>query len=363
VGELEGYYGMSHASYNIILVPLFCGGYGPRITTENDSYHIYTITGPMGWEGGYPQFGSAENLQSLIEHEFGHSFINPLTAEHGRILSRYSSLLDPISDKMSRQAYPEWRTCVNEHIIRAISIRLNQSEQAFGNDIEVQKSNGFFYLEFLLKSLEEYEHQRDRYPSMADFMPRLIDVFRELHEKKLPEEFFFLPFRGTINAVSMNSDPEYLIMILPTNEEDKAAEKGIHEYVKKIRDSMLKKATITTDKKALKIDLANNAIFAYGTMKGNSWALKHLSGIPVEIRENGIKIDTWYPGENLRFITAWPNPCNSERGVVFYTAQKAEDVVNIHSVFHGPTDYVVARKTDVLKAGTYEKYDGKWKKP
>ncbi|MFQ5983206.1 MAG: hypothetical protein ACE5KS_07520, partial [Woeseiaceae bacterium] len=45
-----------------------------------------------------------------------------------------------------------------------------------------------------------------------------------------------------------------------------------------------------------------------------------------------------YTGEDLRFITAWPNPQNPEKGVVMYAAQRAQDVVGINAVFHGPTD-------------------------
>jgi hypothetical protein len=46
--------------------------------------------------------------------------------------------------------------------------------------------------------------------------------------------------------------------------------------------------------------------------------------------------------------------------VVIYTAQQAEDVIGIHSVFHGPTDYVIAKDTEVLKAANYKKQNGRW---
>jgi len=62
----------------------------------------------------------------------------------------------------------------------------------------------------------------------------------------------------------------------------------------------------------------------------------------------------------LLFITAWPDPQNPKRGVVIYTAQKAEDIIGINSVFHGPTDYVVAKGTDSLKAANYKKQNGQW---
>jgi len=70
--------------------------------------------------------------------------------------------------------------------------------------------------------------------------------------------------------------------------------------------------------------------------------------------------DKVYQGTDLRFISAWPNPQNPKRGILIYTAQQAGDIVGINSVFHGPTDYVVARGTTVLKAYNYKKNKDNW---
>ncbi len=50
----------------------------------------------------------------------------------------------------------------------------------------------------------------------------------------------------------------------------------------------------------------------------------------------------------------------SERGMVFYTAQQPQDVVGINNVFHGPTDYVIARATEALVSANYDKKNGTW---
>lgn len=63
--------------------------------------------------------------------------------------------------------------------------------------------------------------------------------------------------------------------------------------------------------------------------------------------------------ESFRHI-AWPNPRNPEKGMVFYTAQRPQDVLNINSVFHGPTDYVIARATECLVSANYDKQNGMW---
>ncbi|MEJ2702459.1 MAG: hypothetical protein P8Z79_08455 [Sedimentisphaerales bacterium] len=80
----------------------------------------------------------------------------------------------------------------------------------------------------------------------------------------------------------------------------------------------------------------------------------------MRIESDRIVADKVYEGANLRFITAWPNPHNPEKGMVFYTAQKAENVLNINSVFHGPTDYVIARAAEPLTSANYNKQNGTW---
>lgn len=42
---------------------------------------------------------------------------------------------------------------------------------------------GFRHLDALLERLAEFEANRDRYPTIADFYPRLLDVFREAAER------------------------------------------------------------------------------------------------------------------------------------------------------------------------------------
>ncbi len=42
---------------------------------------------------------------------------------------------------------------------------------------------GFIYIAALAERLKEYEGQPDKYPTFADFYPRLIDVFKEIKER------------------------------------------------------------------------------------------------------------------------------------------------------------------------------------
>ncbi|HVP35386.1 MAG TPA: DUF4932 domain-containing protein, partial [Terriglobales bacterium] len=175
ISTLENYYGMKQLCYNIILDPLFHpGGYGPRIDPEGNSspvsdffksleylifnkwsgksYEIYNICGPSDVENGIPSFGTQDGFRQLAWHEFGHSFVNPLTESlKNRIkISEYSSLFEPIKERMGSEDYGNWETCVNEHIVRAITVRLTFiyfGNQAGEDELRDQKSRGFVYIE------------------------------------------------------------------------------------------------------------------------------------------------------------------------------------------------------------------------
>lgn len=386
IATLENYYGMKQKSYNIILAPLFHpGGFGPRIDPEGGSspvlnffkslqylifnkwsgksFEIYNICGPVGVENGIPSFGTQEGFRQIAWHEFGHSFVNPLSESFkNRIkISEYSSLFKPIKERMESEDYGNWETCVNEHIVRAVTARLtfiNFGEQAGEDELRDQKSRGFVYIDPLCKKLEEYETRRDKYPVLADFFPELLDVFKEITKKGKDKELYSFDFVGPINAVS--SDKESVVLIIPTQESDKAVQGKIHKYVMKVYEKIFQGCPVLTDVDALSQDLSKNSLIIYGTFRGNLWLVQHQNEFPLRIEQDKIVTDSVYYGTELRFITAWPNPQNPKKGVVIYTAQKAEDVIGINGVFHGVTDYVIARGSEVLKQGNYRKEKRGW---
>jgi len=361
IGSLEDYYGTKQASYNIILVPLFHpGGFGPRLERTDGKYDIFNIGGPMDARDGWPVFGTKESFKQLAWHEFGHSFANLLGEKYDKELQKCSSLFDPIEPKMREQAYGRWLTCVNEHVVRAVKIRLAVADQ--GKDgseglIDGERAKGFAYIKALCRKLEEYEKQRDKYPTFESFYPELVAVFKSLSEQKLGPEFYLIPFRGSIKSVARDKQS---VLIVPTHEADADVQDEIRQFVQRVRDQFYKESPILTDDEALKQDLSDKAVVAYGTMTGNSWLASLSGGLPFKIEPKQVVADTAYPGQHLRFITAWPNPRNPKKGILIYTAQQAADVVGINSVFHGPTDYVVARDKEVLKAADYVKKNGRW---
>ncbi len=363
VNDLEEYYRVQKDEYHIILSPLLhSGGYGPQIETSEGKTKVYGILGPDAMdEQGIPQF-STDFIKYLVWHEFSHSFVNPLTEKYREEVNRYDSLLAPISGKMQAMAYGNWDTCVNEHIVRAVTSRLaalKDGEDVGLTALKQEKAQGFAYIEALSKKLEEFEQNPGKWSSFEAFYPELIGVFKELSESNLGEDFYTVKFEGPINAAFM--DMKKVVLIVPTHEAGAGMNEKIQQYVKLIRDKFFKDCKVFTDEQALQEDLSDRMIVAYGTLQGNSWLLKYSDGFPFMVTENRITADKEYEGNDMRFISALPNPANSDNALLVYTAQKAEDILEINNLFHGPTDYVLFRGSeDVILEGNYLKTEQGW---
>ncbi len=367
IATLDSYYGMEASSYHLVLSPmLHSGGYGPSLKTKK-GLDIYGIIGPdqivEGKDGTSLPAYSVGGIQSIIWHEFSHSFVNPTTRKSLKEINQYDKLFTPIEGRMSAQAYTNWETCVNEHIIRAITARmiyLTSGKEAGDQAIAYEKTNSFFYVPALCESLEYYEGHRDSYPTFESYYPELVKVFKKLAEQKLSDEFYINDFVGPINAAFQYTDTLGVVIITPTKEADKKTQDKIHDYAVIIRNLFFKNAKLLTDAEALKQELGDSLIITYGTVDGNLWLKHYKDTFPFHIEKDRIVADQSYEGTDLQFISVLPNPQNTKRPLLIYTAQKAESMLDINSISHGPTDYVIAKDNEEIKSGSYIKNNGTW---
>lgn len=184
---LRRYAGVKLEGSTIILgMLLHHGGFSATIEPASGTTEVYALMGPVGGEQGLPAFGSARRMAVLAWHEFSHTFVNPLTTAHRGELEKYAALYQPIAKEMARQAYPNWNIAVSEHVVRAITTRLaylEEGEETGAKALEGEEKRGFIYVAALVERLKQYEAARQVYPTLADFYPQLIDVFREAAEK------------------------------------------------------------------------------------------------------------------------------------------------------------------------------------
>lgn len=181
VSELESYYGMHYQSFNILPVPLYAGGggFGPHVERDGQ-IEIYSILCAFDdqMHGEVPQYGNDYIFKLLQRHEFSHSFVNRITEMYLEAVLEYEYLLAPIQAEMDKLNYGSWITCFNEHVVRAVTTRLafadnrQEGSKALARELEA----GFIYTDVLVQALVEYENNRDIYPDLISFYPRLLEA-------------------------------------------------------------------------------------------------------------------------------------------------------------------------------------------
>jgi len=358
---IEDYFNESQNSYSIIISPAFRGGYGPKLPASNNKYDIYSCNTATDIKDGVP-FLSKDNLIYYVWHEFGHSFVNPLTEKYSSKVFAYDKLFTPIRADMAKLNYKDLNTCVNELVIRAINVRLRElyiSPVASRILLNKELENRFVYIQPVIEKLKEYEKQRDsRHITFSDFYPQLINLFDSLQNSdnsKLTER----KFSGPINvAISRQK----LAFVYPTFDNDKESLKTVQDYVSNIYNKLKSEGSILiSDSVALHTQLSDYCIMAYGAIESNLFLKHYKSSFPFKIENNVIHADNEYSDVNTMFISCLPNPLNSQKGMVIYTAISNRYIQDINNVFHGGEDFIAFfNRNKIISRGYYDKIDG-WK--
>lgn len=359
VKVLENYYNETQASYNLILSPAFAGGYGPRIPNENSKLDIYACITTWFEKEGIP-YMDRESLQNYIWHEWGHSFVNPLTEKYRDRVNVSEKLLEPIAKKRAGKAYPYWYMSVNEHIIRAIHIRLlelyadsQQAKKMLDNEFGMR----FIYVIPLIEKLKEFEKQRDEKGiTFSEFYPELLNLFDSLIEIEYWKQVD-MSFKGPIIEVYNEYQRAF---IYPTQDSDTRALKTIQDYAARIFNlSQLENGLLLADTTALKTDLSDYGISAYGTIESNLFLKHYADLLPFKIENEVLYADKEYTDPNIRLFSCVPNPYNPETGMVVFTAIS-------NNAYQNPVrvsldiDYILLLDSEnILSKGFYKK-EGKW---
>jgi hypothetical protein len=359
VKVLEDYYNETQASYNIILSPVFSGGYGPRIPDENGKLDIYACIA-MWFEKDSIPYMDRENLQNYIWHEWGHSFVNPLTEKYKDSVMVSEKLIEPIAKKQAGRAYPYWNMSVNEHIIRAIHIRLlelHSDSQKAKKMLENELSMRFIYVVPLIEKLKDFEKQRDeKGTTFSEFYPELLNLFDSLLKIEYWKQVD-MNFKGPIYEALKDNQQ---VFIYPAKDLDTVALKTIQDYAAKIFNMMqLRNGLLLADTVALKTDLSDYCIRVYGTIESNLFLKRHADILPFKIENGTIYADKEYTDPNLRLIYCVPNPHNPEMGMTVFTAISNNAYQNSMRI-NMDADYLLLLDSENILCKGFFKKDGKW---
>lgn len=177
------FYGTGGGARYVLVPGLLNGGanYGVRSALPG---HPETFTSVLGvWQvdgDGAPRFD--DSILPTVVHEFSHSFCNPLVDAHEQELAESGQALYPtVAAAMQRQAYGDWRIMLKESLVRACVVRwveTYQGDEAALRQIQAEVDRSFLWTEDLVDALAVYEAQRERYPDLDAFMPRVVELFR-----------------------------------------------------------------------------------------------------------------------------------------------------------------------------------------
>ena len=181
---LEEYYGTKLSSYNLILSPfLHSGGYNSEIINQNGDKEVYAIIGPNGEVNFLPHFDKDYLETDMILHEFGHSFVNPLTDKFEKEIEELKNkyYTEKLIKDGREQGYSEWKYVFNEILLRSVVINITQKKfgvKKANRLLNLEKNVGFDLVEKVSEKLKIYEKNRKKYKKFEDFMPTLIKELR-----------------------------------------------------------------------------------------------------------------------------------------------------------------------------------------
>ncbi len=204
------------------------GNYGPNITLKNGDREVYAIMGTWSMDStGMPKFNLNNYLPTLL-HEFNHSFVNYLVDKNAHSLQASGEKIYAIeTEAMKRQAYGNWETMVKESLVRAAVIKYMKDHQfdkiQIENEVKEQFSRKFLWINKLTEELENYDKQRDKYPTFESYMPNIIkaftayadsiEIFEKKYEEKRPKVLSISEFRNSdknidaeIKTITINFD-------------------------------------------------------------------------------------------------------------------------------------------------------------
>ncbi len=218
---LDGFFGGRPGADFIIALGMLNGGasYGASARLSDGREEIYSILGVWMLDGnGQPKFD--QGILSTIVHEFCHSYTNPLVDKHKAELKAAGEKIFPsVAEDMKRQAYGDWPTMMYESVVRACGIRYTlamNGPQAAAREVKYNRDKGFLWTGELASLLGEYEKQRDRYPTLDAFYPRIAAFFNG-YSGRVEQDAAFLAEEKRQETEALKEKSPKVVSLVPAN--------------------------------------------------------------------------------------------------------------------------------------------------
>lgn len=176
-------------SYKVVLSTVFPHlNYGSMTTAGKHTIH-YNTTSPGFIYGNHPSpivsegvpVYQKDGILTVLIHEFGHSVMNPLVDQFMGDFNKVAFLYDPISGFMQKNAYTSWKTCLYDHLTRALVaafIEITDGKDNAERELINQSKNWkFIYIREIHQLLMAFLNGKTKFTKFADFFPTIVSHF------------------------------------------------------------------------------------------------------------------------------------------------------------------------------------------
>jgi tetratricopeptide (TPR) repeat protein len=189
VAALEAYAGLPlQGDHRLYLSPFHAaGGVANVIQDRPDGrVRVESLFGPLR-KGATADFWTVR-VPGTLWHEEAHGVLDPLSTVWAARIER-AKPADASAICYGHRA-DQWNQCVREHVVRAVMLRLMARRlggAAAAEQLAFEHPERFHWLRPMIAALQDYEKDRRRWPTLADFYPRLLDAIRpDAAEDRLP---------------------------------------------------------------------------------------------------------------------------------------------------------------------------------
>jgi hypothetical protein len=319
------------------------------VHTATDMYQLIGLGIPDAQE--LPVVDDAK--LELIVHEMTHSFVNPAIERHlAELEPAAAPLYTLVAPAMQRQHYGSVKIMLFESVVRAVTTlyaRAKHGDRAAGDATRREVRRGFVWTAELADVVSRVRLDA---PLLAEFFAA--------QAKKYAHGLPPMAFLGPIDAVVLGAKT-----MVRSDDASLATYLGaVAQQILKGTAPLVVATTRTFD------DLPRTGLLAYGTAESNPVIASIAQRAGWTLDATGLTLGKKrFDGAGIVLIACWPRQDDPSRGVVVYAAARDSDVVGIHGVFAGDTDYVVAQKLPdgtfkTLAAGDFpHAADGAWMLP
>ncbi|MGD0667344.1 MAG: DUF4932 domain-containing protein [Bryobacteraceae bacterium] len=157
--------------------------YAVRFVGPGGAEVIYAIPGVWTLDAaGLPLFNA--DWRSTVVHQFVRSYCGPLVDKFAPGMEKSARrIYASVGDAALPHSSGNWKMVLDESLVRAVAVRYtidHDGAAAARNLVRAESAHSFVWVGDLSNLLGQYEKDRQHYPTLESFMPRVAQFFDDL---------------------------------------------------------------------------------------------------------------------------------------------------------------------------------------